>query len=327
MNNLQEQLQNIKNQENGYAKSHKTFDEQLKILKERDLIISNDKYAFTKLNHINYYRLSAYFLPLQYKKESENKNKFLPNTAFEDVVKLYYFDTELRKIIFEAIESIELYLRTQIAYHHSCQYEPYGYVDQKNFQTNQEFYDKSIKTLKDETGRANEEFVSHFEDKYKTKDLPIWTLVEVISFGTLSKMYSILKTDEQKKVTYQLRGINNTVFKNWLHSLSVLRNICAHHSRCWNKTLGVKFEVPNKLESFKKINKTIIDEKTNLTSTIYMNDKVFFALSVIEYILACIGEDEVEFKEKIKQLLQKYPHVDKNAMGFVDNWEELEMWR
>jgi len=91
--------------------------------------------------------------------------------------------------------------------------------------------------------------------------------------------------------------------------------------------LGVKFEVPNKLESFKKINKTIIDEKTNLTSTIYMNDKVFFALSVIEYILACIGEDEVEFKEKIKQLLQKYPHVDKNAMGFVDNWEELEMWR
>ncbi len=79
MNNLQEQLQNIKNQENGYAKSHKTFDEQLKILKERDLIISNDKYAFTKLNHINYYRLSAYFLPLQYKKESENKNKFLPN--------------------------------------------------------------------------------------------------------------------------------------------------------------------------------------------------------------------------------------------------------
>lgn len=327
MNNLQEQLQSIKKQNNQYTKRHKTFDEQLELLRERDLIVSNDEYAVTKLNHINYYRLSAYFLPLQYKKESENQNKFLPDTTFEDVIKLYHFDTELRKIIFEAIESIEIYFRTQIAYHHAFQYEPYGYLDQKNFQTSQAFYERIIKTLKGETQRANEEFISHFEDKYKTRDLPIWTLVEVISFGTLSKIYSILKTQEQKNVTHLLQGINNSVFKNWLHSLSVLRNICAHHSRCWNKTLGVKFEMPRKLESFKKINKTIIDEKTNLPNTVYMNDKVFFALSVIEYILACIGEDEVEFKDKIKHLLHKYPNIDKNAMGFVDDWEKLEMWR
>ena len=109
--------------------------------------------------------------------------------------------------------------------------------------------------------------------------------------------------------------------------MSVLRNICDHHSRCWNKTLGVKFEVPNKQESFQKINKTIIDEKTNLKRTIYLNDKIFFALSVIEYILTCIGEDEIEFKEKIKRLLQRYPHVDKKAMGFVDDWEKLDMWK
>ena len=217
MNNFQEQLQDIKTHANKYSKSHKTFDEQLNILKERDLIVSNDKYALTKLNHINYYRLSAYFLPLQYKKNSSNQNKFLPNTTFEDVIKLYHFDTELRKIIFEAIESIEIYFRTQIAYHHANQYSPYGYLNQKNFQTTYEFYNKTIHTLKDEIGRANEEFIFHFEKKYKTTDLPIWSLVEVISFGTLSKIYSMLKTNEQKMVILQLHGINNKVFKNWLH--------------------------------------------------------------------------------------------------------------
>ena len=77
--------------------------------------------------------------------------------------------------------------------------------------------------------------------------------------------------------------------------MAVLRNIYAHYSRCWNKTLGVKFEVPNKLESFKKINKTIVDGKTNIPRTVYTNEKIFFALSVIEYILTCIGEDEIEF--------------------------------
>jgi len=318
MNNFREKLQSLKNQQNGYSKEHKTFDEQLKILHARGLIVSNDKYAITKLQHINYYRLSAYFLPLQHKKSSENKNQFLPNTTFEDIIKLYYFDTELRKIVFEAIEAIEIYFRTQIAYYHAQQYKPYGYLDQENFKTDQEFYSKIIDTLKEEAYRANEEFIPHFEAKYQTTDLPIWTLVEVISFGTLSKIYSILKTEEQKNVIHQLKGINNAVFKNWLHSLSVVRNICAHHSRLWNKTLGVKFEVPNKIESFK----TIKNENDK-----YLNDKLFFALSVIEYLLACIGEDEIDFKEKIKQLLHKYPQVDRKAMGFVDGWEELEVWR
>ena len=119
MNNLQEKLQPLKNQENLYAKEHKTFDEQLQLLKDRNLIIPNDTYALAKLQHINYYRLSAYFLPFQYPKNSENKNKFLPNTTFEDIINLYYFDTELRKVIFEAIEVIEIYFRTQISYCHS----------------------------------------------------------------------------------------------------------------------------------------------------------------------------------------------------------------
>lgn len=325
MTDFKEQLQNIKNQENSYKKEFKTFVEQLEILKQRKLNISNDIYVLSKLERINYYRLSAYFLPFQYPKTSKNKDMFLEKTKFEDIIQLYYFDCELRKIIFEAIESIEIYFRTQITYYHSLKYEPFGYLKKENFETSPEFFERVISGLKNETKRSEEIFIKHFKDRYKTNDLPIWGAVEVISFGTLSKMYSILKTEEQKEVISKLKGINNNVFKNWLHCLSVIRNICAHHSRIWNKTFGVKFEIPRKLNDFKSIKKITIDNEGK-TKEIKLNDKLFFALTVIEYILTCIGEDEIEFKSNIKTLLQKYPNVKLDRMGFIDDWELNFIW-
>ncbi len=314
MNNLQEQLQKLKNQENLYTKEHKTFEEQLELLKQRDLIISNEPYALNKLKHINYYRLSAYFLPLQYKKDSPNKNKFFPNTSFENIIKLYYFDTELRKIIFEAIESIEIFLRTQIAYFHAQCYGAFGYLDittlRENYQTE---FDELHKDIIEEKTRSKEVFIKHFRDKYHTTDLPIWTVVEIISFGSLSKLFMLLKESEQNEVISCMGDINKVVFFKWFKALSSVRNACAHHSRLWNKTLGVSFEVPRKNKLFEKLENS--------------HNKIFFALSVIEYILARIGEDEIGFKNKIKQLLQKYPNIDKQAMGFIENWEKLDIWK
>ena len=326
MTDFREQLQDIKNQENSYKKEFKTFDEQLQILKQRKLNISNDIYALSKLERINYYRLSAYFLPFQYPKKSNNKDTFLNEIKFEDILQLYYFDSELRKIVFEAIESIEIYFRTQITYYHSLKHEAFGYLKKENFETSPEFFDRVQESLKNETKRSEEIFIRHFEDKYKTTDLPIWGVVEVISLGTLSKLYSILKTEEQKEVISKLKGINNNVFKNWLHGISVIRNICAHHSRLWNKTLGVKFEIPRKLNDFKNIKRTVIN-KDGESKEIKLNDKVFFGLSVIEYILTCIGEDEIKFKSNIKTLLQKYPNVKAKSMGFIENWEENPLWK
>ena len=314
MNPLHEQLQELKNQNNLYTKEHKTFQEQLEKLLERNLVVSNRQYALSKLEHINYYRLSAYFLPYQYKKESQNANLFLPDTAFEEVIRLYYFDTELRKIIFEAIEAIEIYLRTQIAYYHSQKYGAFGYLEISNLRTNyQKEFDALHEDIIKEKERSKEVFIKHFQEKYNTSDLPIWSVVEIISFGSLSKLFMLLQESEQNNVIAKMGNINKVVFFKWFKALSSIRNACAHHSRLWNKTLGVSFEVPRNNPAFAPLSQS--------------SKKVFFALSVIKYILACIGEDEIDFKNKIQQLFQKYPHVGKHAMGFVENWEELEIWR
>ena len=313
MNNLHEQLQSIKDKENLYEKEHKTFDEQLEILKSRKLIIQNDGYALTKLKHINYYRLSAYFLPLQHKQNSPDKNIFLPDTTFEDIIELYYFDSELRKIIFEAIESIEIYLRTQISYVHSKKFGAFGYLDINNLRTNlQESFDELHIDIRKEKGRSKEVFIRHFKDKYNTTDLPIWSAVEIISFGSLSKLFMLLQKDEQEEVIKDMDGINKIVFVKWLKALSSVRNICAHHSRLWNRTLGISFDIPRHNTKFEKLHQS--------------KNKVFFALSVIEYILFCIGEDEITFKRKLKQLLSKYPNIDKKSMGFIDDWGDLDIW-
>lgn len=323
MNNLQEQLQNIKNQENRYQKKFKTFDEQLILLKQRKLNITNDSFVLSKLQRINYYRLSAYFLPFKQLQDTDKKDDFLENTSFENIIQLYYFDSELRKIIFEAIESIEIYFRTQITYSHALRYESFGYLEKDNFECSQSFFEKVLLNLKDETKRSEEIFIKHFKDTYQTTDLPLWAVVEVVSFGTISKLYSILKTNEQKEVISKLKGINNNVFKNWLHGLSVVRNICAHHSRLWNKTLGVKFEIPRKLNEFKSIKRTsLVDGRE-----IKLNDKIFFVLSIIEFILSSIGEDEIEFKTKIRNLIKKYPKVKYESMGFIENWEQNPIWK
>ena len=313
MIDFKDQLQNIKNQENAYQKKHKTFEEQLGILKQRKLIISNDSFVLSKLKHINYYRLSAYFLPFQYPKNSENENIFLPNTSFENILSSYYFDAELRKIIFEAVESIEIYFRTQIAYFHSLKYDAFGYLKLENFRENKadKFQELQDDILKERT-RSKEFFIKHFKKKYNSVDLPIWSVVEIISFGSLSKFFMILKEEEQNQVIQNIHGINKVVFYKWFHALSGVRNICAHHSRLWNRTLGVSFEVPRGLDSFENIKES--------------RNKVFFALSVIEYLLTCIGEDEVDFKTKIKNLIKKYPKVKLESMGFIENWEQNPIW-
>ena len=314
MNILKEQLQELKIQNSFYIKEHKTFEQQLEKLLERNLIIKNKQYALSKLEHINYYRLSGYFLPYQHKKNSLNTNQFLPDTTFEDIIKLYYFDTELRKIIFEGIEVIEIYLRTQIAYFHSKHYGAFGYLDIANLRTNyqKEFDELHLDILK-EKERSKEVFIKHFQAKYNSYDLPIWSVVEIISFGSLSKLFMLLRETEQNHIIAKMGYINKVVFFKWFKALSSVRNACAHHSRLWNKTLGVSFEVPRNNNSFTPL--------ANSTK------KVFFALSIIKYILTCIGEDEIDFKYKIIQLFNKYPNIDKQAMGFIDNWENIEIWR
>ncbi len=288
-----------------YTKSHLSFEDQVKLLQSRNLTISNPNYAKNKLQHISYYRLSAYFIPFY-----SLHDKFIDGTTFEDVIKVYEFDREFRLLLFNAIERVEVFLRSQIAYHFSKDFGAFGYLDFNNFSCSQKDFDWLQNEIKKEVSRSKETFVSHYRKKYNSDNLPIWMMVELISFGTLSKFFSSLKKEQELKVMDGLT-IKPLVFRNWLHVLSYVRNICAHHSRVWNKRLVIKIKIPrNHQNLFENIN----------------NETSFSVLTILHFILTKF-DNEFDLKNKISQLLLTYPNIDTQQMGFIEDWEDLSIWQ
>jgi len=324
---LTSQLQKIKNTTNTFNKPHLSFEAQLEKLKNRGLCIHNEAFAIKKLSHINYYRLRAYFWLFQHPKDSPKKSLFLDNIEFRSIIRVYEFDAKLRRLLFGAIETIEVYVRTQIAFCHAKEYKAFGYLDKENLSCDELVFDELMQEIKKASKRSDELFIDHFQKQYNTTDLPIWAVVEILSFGTVSKLFNVLKTETKQEVIKDI-PINIQVFQNWLHALTIVRNICAHHSRLWNKQLRIPFKIPSKNALFnplRKIIKIVDIDGEKVENTYDNNTSVFFALSVMKFIFDSIGE-EVIFKNELQELLNEYHEVDKIAMGFVDGWENLMIW-
>jgi len=279
-----------------YSKPHLTYQEQVDLLKKRNLIVTNEAYALEKLKHISYYRLSAYFLPF-----CISKNQFITGTRFEDIIELYHFDKELRILTFSVIEKIEIFLRTSIAYNFSKNHEVFAYNNKQNFCCKEKDFIWLNNDIQKETSRSKETFVKHFKENYTGDHLPIWMIVEIISFGSLSKLYTMLRPETEREI---LNGIKlpSFVFKNWLHVFSYVRNISAHHSRLWNRQFVIKAKIPKHKKEFKGL----------------INDKYYTFAVMTHYVLKAIN-DTFDFKEELKYLLEKYPNIDKKAMGFADD--------
>ncbi len=287
-----------------YLKPPLSYEEQTQLLKSRNLTISNEPFCTKKLQHINYYRLSAYFNPFY-----EKKNSFKNDTKFEDILQLYYFDKEFRNLLFYSIEKIEVYIRTQLAYVISQNSGVFGYTDSTIFH-DEENHRNIMNTIKSETKRSKEIFVKEYFKKYDEKYLPVYSMVEIISFNTLSKLFANLQEKYRREVLKEI-DIKPFVFENWLHTLTYVRNICAHHSRLWNKMLAIEPKKPKNQKTFTSLN----------------SKKIFFVIAMIIFMLEKIDDEELNFKNELKRLVSKYPNVDLSAMGFVDNWEEIVLCR
>ena len=273
-------------------------------LQERNLKVPDVNFAAKKLQQINYSRLSDYFAPF-----FEKPNLFKNHTTFEDILYLYNFDEDLKLLIFSHIKIIEVYLRSQISYNISENHGAFGYVNRGIYKDKSKC-DISLERINSDVKRSKEDFVKQFFKEYDEKHLPVWTVVETLSFNTLSKIYASLNHDLQKKIAEPIK-IQYQLFPSWFHSLVYIRNICAHHSRLWNRNLVIFPKIPKKSQLFQNV-----DSK-----------KIYLIIGIMQHILSSIDDDNtINFKIKIEQLLTKYPNINPSAMGFVENWENSETW-
>jgi abortive infection bacteriophage resistance protein len=220
-----------------FSKIPTTFEEQIKQLQARGLKIVDDDNAIHFLSNISYYRLAGYWWPMQSDKEN---HIFKPNSTFRDLISLYNFDRELRLLLFDVIERIEISLRTKMIYELSHEYDAWWFQNTDIFINTMELI-KTLSALEEEIERSKDTFIKEHRKKYKD-DLrfpPCLKTLEITSFGSLSKLYGNLKPNVKSKdaIAFQFKTVNHTFLPSWLQSIAQIRNYCAHHSRLWNRNL------------------------------------------------------------------------------------------
>lgn len=287
----------------GELKQHQpsmTIDEQVENLKNIGLIVEDEDYAKKILNDISYFRLiKAYSLNLK----TKNGN-YGDKVTFEQIVELYLFNANFRQIIFPQIEKIEINVRCRIANYFAEQYGVLGYLKADNF-VNTEHHQTFLDDIEEEIRRnAKAPFVKNFLENYEGGNLPIYALVEVFSFGTLSKFYKNMKNPDKKAVAKSF-GVGYTYFESWLESISYVRNICAHYGRLYNA----------------KLSKTPILYKEYSKEGIG-NNRIFGVLLCLKHLLKSDSHWKV-FVQEVDLLFEKYEQVDIKTMGFTENWKAL----
>lgn len=299
-----------------YLKPPLTFQEQLSKLEERGLCIHNKKLALNTLSSINYYRLSAYCIPFKKRSPSGTiTDQFQENTTFENVIELYEFDRKLRLLVMDALERIEISIRTNIAYHLAHHYGAFALENAKNF--HDQFNHASwLEQVQKEIVRSREPFIEHFREKYKGfPTLPVWMTTEVTSFGSLSLLFKGLKNEDKRIIAHNIYKLHHKTMSNWLHFLTYIRNICAHHSRLWNKELAIK----PKLEGLGKEWQQPVTPR---------NDRSFFVFLVLKYLLNH-SENAKQWAKACEELIlpifSKY-NWSVSSMGMTDDWQNHPIW-
>ena len=298
-----------------YNKQPLSINQQIQRLKERGLLFNDENEAKAYLFNISYYRLRAYTYPFQ--DNSENSSHFFlqHNLFFKDFIDLYCLDRRLRSLIFNAIEKIEVSVRTKIVQVYAeSTHNSHWYEDESLYRYP---INDLLEHIESDVNRSNEDFIKHYKAKYKTPPMPpSWMALEVVSFATLSRLFQALKSDDRKQHITSMFGLKKVeILENWLHAISNLRNCCAHHSRVWNRRFMVSIKLPyNTTYPF-------IDRATIRTN------KLFALLSCINYILSIISPDS-DFKRHLKELLKSDCRLlDHKDMGFPNNWQTLPLWR
>lgn len=298
---------------------------QLNNLKNKNLIISDRDKAEHYLSTVSYARLSIYF-SLFYEIGATN---FKNGTTFEDIIDLYSFDRTLRITTLEALEQIEIAVRSVISNHMSITYNDAFWYTNAIFFNDKQAYSEFLQFCRRNAGRRvfftydkklNKEIVKTsdknkntelytFYNKYENKLPPSWLLAEALPMGSWSKLYANLKENKDKRQIAKVFGFLLNDFESWLRLITLYRNCIAHHRRFWN-------------EDFSALHPK--NEKRYLTNcgmiqNIYRNYLIIFRL------LQSIT-DKSDWKAKLRDTLEQCPFDIHTYMNFPVNWDKLDFW-
>lgn len=305
-------------------KNFKTIDEQYAILVSRGLKLGKltEDEVKEKLLYNNYYRLSGYSLTIR------NNDIFDADATFDKFFEIYDCDTEMRSILFKALQNVECRIKSLFAYSYAkITQNPYDYKNIDNYDITP--YNMSA-TDKDYAKRAaerynkyyhiiqkvdkvkaqdeeNELYLKHYKTKYND-ELPIWIYVELMTFSDISQLFNLLQKLIKQDLVNYMKYSKISLLSNHLYCCSLLRNFCAHGHRLYNRVFSTKPNLPAKYKNrLLSINQTVVDYK------------LYSYYLVLQQIL--IPKDFNILTNSIDNLFKKYSLINIEEYGFPKNWK------
>jgi len=301
------------------VKAFTDYQQQLTLLKQRGMVIDDDAWCLRKLQQVSYYRLSGYYYVARQFHPTEHHtigsrpvrkrlDHFEPNTHFRAVFDLYVFDKKLRLLLLDALERIEIAIRSAII-HEIARLDEQGHI------TGSVINSKQMSTFQNWQQKTNEKLNRAKKEDYiewhlnQNKSIPIWVAGETWDFGTLSKLVKLLNRSIVNAACKTL-NLPPNLLPDWLEPLNHLRNRCAHHSRTWNYCANNPLKMPPNL--------------TNITSN-RMKQHLYGHLQVIWFIVQQLNPHS-DWLIEVKSHLRTKPSLSGCtyfAMGFDD---EIPIW-
>ena len=269
------------------------------------------------LQSVGYYRLSGYTYPFRIIGcDGSRGDQFRQGVSFQSIWNRYVFDRRLRLLVMDAIECVEVSLRSLIATAHSLEYGLFAYAVQRESlpDLDSHKWSRFKNTVISEQDRSREQFKSHFFEKYGDVEefLPLWMAVEVWSFGTLFTFYRGCSKSIRTDVARHFQ-VHEKVMESWILCLNTVRNICAHHGRLWNRVIGTSPKLPRKLSEWRD-------------PVLIQGNRVFVVLSILSWLVSK-SSDSTEWQLKVIELLNHAENeIPLSEMGFPENWRESPIW-
>lgn len=292
-----------------YHKPPLTFEQQADLLLQRGLVADRAT-LIARLRAVSYYRLSAYWHPFRGPNDTIH-----PGTSLDVVWGRYVFDRRLRLVVSDAIERIEVALRTRVACALSLQSGPFAYTTHVALpglsrRDHAEFHAR----VRSECVRSREPFMEHFHTKYSSEtDAPIWMAIEVMTFGGLLTLFRGAPRSVKQQLAAEL-GVADTVLESWLLALHQIRNICAHHARLWNRAFGVRPAIPRRRKHPQWHDPVPVG-----------SDRLFGIATVLCYLMARIAPQS-GWSSRFAGLLARSATIPLHDMGFAPNWRDCPIW-
>ncbi|WP_458250664.1 Abi family protein [Geobacter anodireducens] len=302
-----------------YAKLPLAITEQSKRLSERGLLFDDPQRVEKYLSNIGYYRLSAYWHPFELPSFNGNSrnHQFKPNTTFDQVLHLYIFDRKLRLLVMEAIERIEVAVRTRWATALALRHGSHAHMRAELFKDPWQ-HTSDLAKIAAELGKSTETFVTHYKKQYKEPFLPpIWAIVETMSLGTLSRWFkNTSDTATKKEVSLALNMPTIEILEQVLHALTPVRNVCAHHGRLWNRRFAMSLPV------IKRIRERLVPPD----APHHQDHHLYNYLVVVDALMKAVSPGST-WTQRLMTLADVLDGAGHRSMGFPEDWRERQPWK